>query len=89
VPAAAGEPAAVAPLLSEPADAGGAAAGGGEAGALYEQGLRAYALGHTEEAVGLWKKCLEKDPGNERAQKALEHAQRELDMSDKETPKIP
>ena len=52
-----------------------------EAEILYRRGLRSYAIGKIGGAVGLWKQSLRLDPSHVRAQKALNHARREMEAA--------
>lgn len=46
----------------------------------YTHGLKAYSEGRLQEAIKEWKEALKLDPGNEKIQKALEGAEKELQL---------
>jgi len=48
----------------------------------YTDGLRAYSEGRLEEAVREWKEGLRLDPKNQKVQKALEGAEKELELKE-------
>ncbi|MFQ5866752.1 MAG: tetratricopeptide repeat protein [bacterium] len=49
---------------------------------LYTRGLKAYSEGHLEEAVREWEQALKLAPGNEKIQRALEGAEKELKLKE-------